>query len=56
MAAGFALFALLITVFVKIFPIIAVWEVAEDLEMAEASPADEHIPLEGALLPAGGSQ
>jgi len=55
-AAGFALFALLITVFVKIFPIIAVWEVAEDLEMAEASPADEHIPLEGALLPAGGSQ
>ncbi|MBE0608453.1 MAG: polysulfide reductase NrfD [Dehalococcoidia bacterium] len=55
-AAGFALFALLITVFVKIFPIIAVWEVAEDLEMAEASPADEHIPLQGALQPGGGSQ
>jgi molybdopterin-containing oxidoreductase family membrane subunit len=55
-AAGFALFALLITVFVKIFPIIAVWEVAEDLEMAEASPAHEHIPLQGALQPGGGSQ
>jgi len=55
-AAGFALFALLITIFVKIFPIIAVWEVAEDLELAEASPADGHIALEGAMQPAGGSQ
>ena len=54
-AAGFALFALLITVFVKIFPIIAVWEVAEDLEIAEALPADEHVPLEGAWQPVGGS-
>ncbi len=55
-AAGFALFALLISIFVKIFPIIAVWEVAEDLAMAEASPAGEHTPLEGAWQPAGGSQ
>ncbi len=55
-AAGFALFALLISIFVKIFPIIAVWEVAEDLAMAEASPVGDHIPLEGAWQPAGGSQ
>lgn len=32
LAAGLALFALLITVFTKVFPIIAVWEVAEDHE------------------------
>jgi hypothetical protein len=36
MAAGLALFALLITVFTKLFPIIAVWEVAEDRESADA--------------------
>jgi len=34
MAASFALFALLITVFVKLFPILAVWEIAEDHEAA----------------------
>jgi molybdopterin-containing oxidoreductase family membrane subunit len=39
MAAGFALFALLITLFIKVFPILAVWEVAEDEESAEASRA-----------------
>ncbi len=38
LAAGLALFALLITVFVKVFPIIAVWEVAEDHEATIASP------------------
>jgi hypothetical protein len=32
MLAGFALFALLITVFVKVFPILAVWEIAEEQE------------------------
>jgi Ni/Fe-hydrogenase subunit HybB-like protein len=37
-AAGFALFALLITIFVKIFPIISVWEVAEDFETDVALP------------------
>jgi len=31
-AGGLALFALLITLFTKVFPIIAVWEVAEDQE------------------------
>ena len=36
-AASFALFALLITIFIKIFPIIAVWEVAEQME-------EEHVP------------
>ena len=35
---------------------VAVWEVAEDLAMAEASPTDGHMPLEGAMQPAGGSQ
>jgi molybdopterin-containing oxidoreductase family membrane subunit len=38
LAAGLALFALLITVFTKIFPILAVWEVAEDHEATVASP------------------
>ncbi len=50
-AAGFALFALLITLFVKIFPIIAVWEVAEDFELAEMTPVQ--VPL--TVQPAGGS-
>ncbi len=51
-AAGFALFALLITLFVKIFPIIAVWEVAEDLENAEITLAAERLAPE----PAGGGR
>ncbi len=38
LAAGLALFALLITVFTKVFPIIAVWEVAEDHEATVAPP------------------
>jgi molybdopterin-containing oxidoreductase family membrane subunit len=38
LAAGLALFALLITIFTKLFPILAVWEIAEDLEVSE-SPA-----------------
>ena len=38
LAAGLALFALLITVFTKIFPIIAVWEVAEDHEATVGAP------------------
>jgi molybdopterin-containing oxidoreductase family membrane subunit len=45
MAGGFALFALIITVFVKVFPIIAVWEVAEDLEAADAvQPTGQMVP------------
>jgi molybdopterin-containing oxidoreductase family membrane subunit len=50
MAAGFALFALLITLFAKVFPIIAVWEVAEDVESAEMSPTAGRLAPE----PAGG--
>ena len=38
LAAGLALFALLITIFTKVFPIIAVWEVAEDHEAMLARP------------------
>jgi molybdopterin-containing oxidoreductase family membrane subunit len=38
LAAGLALFALLITLFTKVFPIMAVWEVAEDHEATVASP------------------
>jgi len=38
LAAGLALFALLITVFTKVFPIIAVWEVAEDHEATVGAP------------------
>jgi len=55
MAAGFALFALLITLFVKVFPIIAVWEVAEDLESAEFAPAAGRLPSGAAPEPAGGA-
>ena len=53
LAAGLALFALLITLFSKVFPIIAVWEVAEDHEATVASPdtarraAPEPSKLEG---------
>src|SRR3990170_3674628 len=36
--ADFAPFALLIPVFVKVFPIIAVWEVAEDHEAMVGAP------------------
>ncbi len=54
MAAGFALFALLITIFVKLFPIIAVWEVAEDEPSTEVEPAQPEIPRGIAPEPAGG--
>src|SRR3990172_3066989 len=43
LAAGLAAFALLITIFTKLFPIIAVWEVAEDHE-ATAVNAGAAIP------------
>jgi Ni/Fe-hydrogenase subunit HybB-like protein len=49
-AAGFALFALLITLFVKIFPILAVWEVAED------DPSTELVPAAGWLAPGAAPQ
>ncbi len=42
LAAGLALFALLITVFIKIFPILAVWEVAEDHEASDPQPDLAH--------------
>ena len=54
MAAGFALFALLITVFVKVFPILAVWEIAEDHKNAEFSPEGARLPPGAAPQPAGG--
>jgi molybdopterin-containing oxidoreductase family membrane subunit len=39
-AASFALFSLLITIFIKIFPLLAVWEVVEEKEQAGiAEPA-----------------
>jgi molybdopterin-containing oxidoreductase family membrane subunit len=53
-AAGFALFALLITLFVKVFPIIAVWEVAED-EPIEIEPASAPFAHGAAPEPAGGA-
>ena len=54
-AAGFALFALLITLFVKIFPIMAVWEVAEDEPTTEPEPAVARLPNGAAPEPAGGA-
>ena len=46
LAGGLALFALLITLFTKVFPIIAVWEVAEDQEatIAPPHPASPAVP------------
>lgn len=55
MAAGFALFALLITLFVKVFPIIAVWEVAEDEESKVVEPATRPFAHGTAPEPAGGA-
>ena len=54
MSGGFALFALLITIFVKVFPIISVWEVVEEHENAETMPAPERLAPEAAAAPAGG--
>jgi molybdopterin-containing oxidoreductase family membrane subunit len=54
MAGGFAMFALLITVFIKIFPILAIWEVAEDHDTTEQSPAPEPLPPGAVPEPAGG--
>ncbi len=54
MAAGFALFALLISIFVKIFPIMAHWEVEEDYELSLASAAPAPPPG-AAAEPAGGA-
>jgi molybdopterin-containing oxidoreductase family membrane subunit len=55
LAAGLALFALLIAVFTKIFPIIAVWEVAEEHSSPVEAPGtagpaahDSPVPAEGA--------
>lgn len=39
MAGGFALFALLISVFIKVFPLMSFWEVAESYEEEEAAAA-----------------
>ncbi len=54
MAAGFALCALLITLFIKVFPMIAGWDVAEDQERAEISPATGRVAPSAAAEPAGG--
>jgi Ni/Fe-hydrogenase subunit HybB-like protein len=57
-AASFALFALLITIFIKVFPIMAVWEVAEQMEHeGEHPPAVAAVPAARPALaggPAGG--
>ena len=54
LAAGLALFALLITVFTKVFPIIAVWEVAEEHEAAVAPLAGARPTAQDAPELAGG--
>ncbi|HEY5640636.1 MAG TPA: NrfD/PsrC family molybdoenzyme membrane anchor subunit, partial [Dehalococcoidia bacterium] len=54
MAAGFALFALLISIFVKIFPIMAHWEVEEDYELSQTIAAAVPPPA-AAAEPAGGA-
>ncbi|MFQ5382095.1 MAG: NrfD/PsrC family molybdoenzyme membrane anchor subunit [Dehalococcoidia bacterium] len=56
MAASFALFALLITLFVKLFPILAVWEIAEEHEneVALSAARDHTEPAGVGIEPAGG--
>jgi molybdopterin-containing oxidoreductase family membrane subunit len=43
-AGGFALFALLITVFVKFFPIMAVWEMVEERKAQGAAGSETPVP------------
>jgi molybdopterin-containing oxidoreductase family membrane subunit len=47
-AGGFALFALLIALFVKVFPIMAVWEMVEERK-AEMAPASAPAAIEEAI-------
>jgi molybdopterin-containing oxidoreductase family membrane subunit len=47
-AGAFALFALLIAVFVKLFPLISMWEIREH---QEAVPAPDAVPVGRAVLP-----
>jgi molybdopterin-containing oxidoreductase family membrane subunit len=54
-SASFALFALLITIFVKIFPIIAVWEVAEQAEESVVTESQASAVGQLAAEPAGGA-
>jgi len=56
MAAGFALFGLLITLFVKLFPIISVWEMVDEHqhEVTGSSPAPERPAPAAAPAMAGG--
>jgi hypothetical protein len=53
-AASFALFALLITIFIKVFPILAIWEVAEQGEEAVAVEAAPGVRTRLAPEPSGG--
>jgi len=53
-AGGLALFALLITLFTKVFPVIAVWEVAEDREATVAAPHPAGPAVPESRAPIGG--
>ncbi|MBI5285052.1 MAG: polysulfide reductase NrfD [Chloroflexi bacterium] len=55
-AASFALFALLITIFVKVFPLLAVWEIAEQQEETVAPERGMEMGPQPRLAgePAGG--
>ena len=54
MTGGFAFFALLISLFIKIFPVMSVWEVAESYEEEETAAM---IAAHGvATEPAGGAR
>ncbi len=54
MGGGFALFALLISVFIKLFPMISIWEVVEEHEKSEQSEPSREPAGPTALEPAGG--
>jgi len=55
-AAGFAIFALLITVAIKIFPMLAIWEMTEEHEAAIAGePAEEALMTAAEVAGSGAS-
>jgi molybdopterin-containing oxidoreductase family membrane subunit len=54
MSGGFALFALLISVFIKLFPIISIWEVVEEHEKSQLSEPPLEMTEPTALEPVGG--
>jgi Ni/Fe-hydrogenase subunit HybB-like protein len=52
-AGGLAAFLLLFTLFSRVFPILSIWETAEDAELPENAPDPERLRVQVAGVPAG---